>query len=105
MKLSCLVSVALGSTVAPLGKKRNSLKTIKRNFDSKFITLGEKRFSQFEEIFTRYYENVERIKLLSYGCYCVNLGQWSDQPLTGVYPVDDRDMHCFEFTKERRLDT
>ena len=32
MKLSCLVSVALGSTVAPPGKKRDSLKNINRKF-------------------------------------------------------------------------
>jgi len=85
MKLSCLVSVALGSTVAPP---------------------GEKRYSQFREIFLHYYENAELMKVYGYGCYCLNLG---DRPLsgimTGVYPVDEKDMHCFEFTKCNRCVT
>ena len=42
------------------------------------------------------------MKVYGYGCYCFNLG---DRPLsgimTGVYPVDNKDMHCFEFTKEK----
>ena len=64
------------------------------------IHLGEKRYSQFREIFLHYYEQADLMNVYGYGCYCLNLG---DRPLsgimTGVYPVDDKDRHCFEFTK------
>ena len=46
------------------------------------------------------------MKVYGYGCYCLNLG---DRPLsgimTGVYPVDPQDLHCFEFTKCNRCVT
>ena len=63
--------------------------------------LGEKSYSQFREIFLHFYRQRDLINVYGYGCYCLNL---SDKPLSGimsgVYPVDDKDRHCFEFTKK-----
>ena len=41
------------------------------------------------------------MNVYAYGCYCLNLGKYPLSGLmSGVYPVDDKDRHCFEFTKK-----
>merc|ERR1712193_298516 len=86
MKLSCLVTVAYGSTLSPI--------------------FGEKRWSQFRDVFLSFYDQKTMLSVYGYGCYCLNLG---DRPLSGamagVIPVDDKDRHCFEFTKCNRCVT
>lgn len=65
-----------------------------------------KRYSQFQAMFRHFFTNDQLMKTYGYGCYCLNLG---DRPLagimTGVYPVDDKDKHCFEFTRCNRCVT
>jgi len=57
-------------------------------------------------MFLHFYTNEQLTKTYGYGCYCLNLG---DRPLsgtmTGVVPVDDKDMHCFQFTRCNRCVT
>ena len=65
-----------------------------------------KRYSQFQTMFRHFYSAQQLINTYGYGCYCLNLG---DRPLAGilagVYPVDAKDKHCFEFTRCNRCVT
>lgn len=65
-----------------------------------------KRYTQFSGMFSHFYTEEQLIKTYGYGCYCLNLG---DRPLagimTGVFPVDKKDKHCFEFTRCNRCVT
>ena len=65
-----------------------------------------KRYSQFQTMFRHFYTAEQLINTYGYGCYCLNLG---DRPLAGilagVYPVDAKDKHCFEFTRCNRCVT
>ena len=65
-----------------------------------------KRYSQYQAMFKHFFTNDQLMKTYGYGCYCLNLG---DRPLagvmTGVYPVDEKDKHCFEFTRCNRCVT
>lgn len=57
-------------------------------------------------MFDNFYTPQQLLNTYGYGCYCLNLG---DRPLagimTGVYPVDAKDRHCFEFTRCNRCVT
>ena len=59
----------------------------------------------FWYIFHVYYADSEFRKIAAYGCYCLSLkGLEQGTPLTalypGVLPVDKKDKHCLEYSKE-----
>lgn len=70
------------------------------------IPSDERRYNQFKAMFQHFYSNEQLARTYGYGCYCLNLG---DRPLsgvmTGVEPVDAKDMHCFQFTRCNRCVT
>ena len=74
--------------------------------DPNLNPFAPKRYSQYQEMFKHFFTNDQLMKTYGYGCYCLNLG---DRPLagimTGVYPVDNKDKHCFEFTRCNRCVT
>ncbi|CBY36796.1 unnamed protein product [Oikopleura dioica] len=67
---------------------------------------GSRRYKQFSTMFNSLYTPSQLTRAYGYGCYCLNLG---DRPLsgtmTGVYPMDAKDQHCFDFVRCNRCVT